>query len=177
MRKKERGLDSGEGVRKSPLPGVKSLCVAMLFAHLASPALAQESDTPTYDDGFRAGADAAREKPVWDWLAIGGGASLLTSGCATPCIGAAPFFVERPPIVVDGADPARPPAYLLGYEEGFEITVKRRRAAAAWLGAGTVAVVLAAGLGIVNYRAAERERRENDGAEGAEASLAPLIRF
>lgn len=119
---------------------------------------AQEAEpAPTFDDGFRAGVAGAREKPVYDWLAIGGGASLLTSGCATPFVGPAAFLVERPRIHIPGVDPSCGAAYELGYAEGFEITVKRRRAAAGWLGAGTMAIVLAAGLGIVNYSRAQRE--------------------
>lgn len=167
-------------LKRKTLPGVWLFAFPLLLLS-SSPAFAQvptptPTPAPTFDDGFRAGVEDARKKPVYDWLAIGGGASLLTSGCATPCVGPAAFVVERPRIEIPGVDPSCGAAYALGYEEGFEITVKRRRAAAGWLGAGTVAIVLAAGLGIVNYRASERARRE----EEAEASLvAPpaLFRF
>jgi hypothetical protein len=157
------------------------LAIALLL--VGSTAFAQEPEptptptpAPTFDDGFRAGVEDARKKPVYDWLAIGGGASLLTSGCATPIIGLAPFSIEKPRIDVPRVDPACGPAYSLGYEEGFEITVKRRRAAAGWLGSATVALALAAGLGIVNYRAAERARREGD-AEGSLVVSPALFRF
>ena len=131
-------------------------CVWLLL--FSATAAAQESaPPPSWDDGFRAGVEAAREKPVYDWLAIGGGASLLTSGCATPFVGPAAFVIERPRISVPDADPSCGAAYSLGWDEGFEITVKRRRAAAGWLGAGTMAFVLAAGLGIFNYQRAQKE--------------------
>lgn len=131
--------------------------VWLLLLLSSATATAQESAPASYDDGFRAGVAAAREKPVYDWLAIGGGASLLTSGCATPFVGPAAFVIERPRIRVPDADPSCGAAYALGWDEGFEITVKRRRAAAGWLGAGTMAFVLAAGLGIVNYQRAQKE--------------------
>lgn len=161
--KKSRHPATHPKLKLKTVPGAWLLPLLLLLPAIGAaqdPPL-QEPAPPTWESGYRAGEAAAREKPVTDWLLIGGGASLLTSGCAVPFTGAAAFVVERPRIRVPDVDDACGAAYALGYEEGFEITVKRRRAAAAWFSGASVAMVMAMGLGIVNYHRAQQQDPED----------------
>ena len=123
----------------------------------------------THEEGYRDGAAEAREEPVTDWILIGGGASLLSSGALIPCVPPAPFLVEKPETTIEGLDESRGADYAAGYRKGYEQTLHSRRAVAGTVSAVIVASVLAAGLGIVNHVRAEED------AKGSLAQPAPVL--
>lgn len=109
----------------------------------------------THEEGYRDGAAEAREERITDWVLIGGGASLVSSGVLIPCVPPAPFLVEKPETTIRGLDETRGPDYAIGYRKGYEQTLQSRRAIAGTVSAVVVGTVLAAGLGIVQYLRAE----------------------
>lgn len=128
-----------------------------------------------HEEGYRDGAAEARQVPVTDWVLLGGGASLLSSGALIPCVPPAPFLVEKPATTIEGLDASRGEEYAAGYRKGFEQTLHSRRAVAGTVSAVIVGTVLAAGLGIVQYVRAEEDAK---GARGALPAPPPaLFRF
>ena len=150
---------------------LRTLLVAALLA--APPAAAQErcgTESPERAEGYRDGAAEARTKPLVDWMLIGAGGSLLSSGFGTVCMPPAPFLVDWPERPYERLDPTRGEEYALGYAKGYDQTLRSRRALAGFASAATVATLLAVGYGLaVTYRAQE--------AEDSEAFAAPLLRF
>lgn len=106
---------------------------------------------PLYTQGYQDGREAARGRSAVDWALVGAGSTCVLSvfGCLGATTAGATLTPNPPSVYFEGlnnTDP-RDNDYWMGYRQGYDRTLRSKRAMAAFAGGSAVVALSAVALG------------------------------